>query len=283
MFASGSLDGTIVLWSCAALVPLSTIPVQGTQRPPRVVPDTPPASDKPQPKAYTSAVQFIMTHAQRYLFAAIGTNFAVYDIQLGDWVVRSAQAHRHQVLGMALVLNGTRLVTCSADWTLRLWGPEGSADYSKAADPYAFGFPSPSVAAGFAMTAGPFAPSTPPRDALAMDVAGGVPSSVRPFVGTHPSSVQEAPLPPFPGGGAGGTGLSRPVCHGEMLAHADVVNAVLPVGDGAFASCGSDGAVVLWKDGLAEARKRAELVRMVHGIIAASTRPLDNSAPPTKP
>eukprot|EP01137_Pigoraptor_chileana_P033804 Opistho-2@25317 len=314
LFASGSIDGTIVLWSTSALVPVSTIPAPGAGAMPRArqslstpagttvasgaeaAPQPQQQQQPQQPKVYASAIQYIMVHAQRYLFAAIGANFAVYDVVLRDWVMRSAQAHRHQVLGMALALNGTRLVTCSADWTLRLWGPEGSADYSRTADPFAFGFPPQAPPSSSALPFATTLPSArdgspaPPPDAW-LPTALPIPGSVRPFVGPHPSTFQSAEnslsqaagnaapnnAPLNPATTAGG-GPARPVCHGELLAHADVVNAVLPVGDGSFASCGSDGVVVLWKDGLAEARKRAELVRMIHGLIAASTRPMEPGA-----
>lgn len=54
-----------------------------------------------------------------------------------------------------------------------------------------------------------------------------------------------------------------PALLGECLAHTGAINMAVNLGEEGFASCGSDGLVVLWKDSELEKKRRNEIVRHI--------------------
>ncbi|XP_020611699.1 WD repeat-containing protein 41-like, partial [Orbicella faveolata] len=54
-----------------------------------------------------------------------------------------------------------------------------------------------------------------------------------------------------------------PALLGECLAHTGAINMAVDLGEEGFASCGCDGLVVLWKDGVLEKKRRNEMVRNI--------------------
>ncbi|XP_066020813.1 WD repeat-containing protein 41 isoform X3 [Pocillopora verrucosa] len=54
-----------------------------------------------------------------------------------------------------------------------------------------------------------------------------------------------------------------PALLGECLAHTGAIHMAVNLGEEGFASCGSDGLVVLWKDGELEKKRRNEMVRNI--------------------
>ncbi|XP_057305846.1 WD repeat-containing protein 41-like [Hydractinia symbiolongicarpus] len=108
MFASASMDGAIIVWTTHRLEPTRKFNHYETFM-------------NTLDHTYPYAVQHIMIADQRYIFAAIGTGFAVYDPMLDKCVAKILNAHHSQVTSMVLLDNGTYLATSSLDGTIRLW------------------------------------------------------------------------------------------------------------------------------------------------------------------
>ncbi|XP_052831924.1 WD repeat-containing protein 41 [Octopus bimaculoides] len=107
MFCSGSIDGMIIVWS-AKLKPTHSI---------NSIPDY-----KGNSKLFPYSVQHVFCAENRYIFAAIGAGFCIYDVETRRFVVKKTVAHYSKILHMDLVCNGLYLATCSEDGSLRLWG-----------------------------------------------------------------------------------------------------------------------------------------------------------------
>jgi hypothetical protein len=74
------------------------------------------------------------------------------------------------------------------------------------------------------------------------------------------------------------------ICQGEMYVHSEMVNNMLFIEQGAFASCGGDGLVILWKDGAlqSEIRNRyavLSLRQQVQALLEKEQQPLSSSSP----
>jgi len=114
-FASGSLDGLIVIWSSSTLQPARQLnnvaEYEGSNR------------------RFPYSVQCLMCVQERYLFAAIGCGFYVFDVNSGNeaLVVQKKTAHYSKITCMGFASEGELLVTCSEDKSLRLWGRLPSA------------------------------------------------------------------------------------------------------------------------------------------------------------
>ncbi|GAB1610715.1 WD repeat-containing protein 41-like [Argonauta hians] len=107
MFCSGSIDGMIIVWS-AKLNPTHSI---------NSIPDYKGCS-----KLFPYSIQHIFCAQKRYIFAAIGAGFCIYDVETRRFLVKKTVAHYSKILYMDLVCNGLYLATCSEDGSLRLWG-----------------------------------------------------------------------------------------------------------------------------------------------------------------
>jgi len=62
-----------------------------------------------------------MILSERYIVAAIGNGFRVYDIVSGACVIDCKEAHEATVLHLVSLYKGTCIATCSADSSIKLW------------------------------------------------------------------------------------------------------------------------------------------------------------------
>ncbi|XP_061174560.1 WD repeat-containing protein 41-like [Saccostrea echinata] len=108
LFASGSLDGTILLWSSETFIPLKKLNTMSEY--------------KGKANAYPYSVQYITCENQRYLLAAIGCGFALFDTLSNKLLCKKLNAHYSKVTQLTLVCDGLLLATCSEDGSIRLWG-----------------------------------------------------------------------------------------------------------------------------------------------------------------
>eukprot|EP01087_Luapelamoeba_hula_P014030 TRINITY_DN4049_c0_g1_i3.p1 TRINITY_DN4049_c0_g1~~TRINITY_DN4049_c0_g1_i3.p1 ORF type:complete len:534 (-),score=41.62 TRINITY_DN4049_c0_g1_i3:35-1411(-) len=106
MFASGSLDGSVVIWQTDTLAPLKIL-------------------DYPEKffdnHAYPFAVSHMVTLIDKYLCCAMGRGFRIYDVTSGECVLDNKDAHEAQISQVMQLYKGTRLVTCSADSSIKIW------------------------------------------------------------------------------------------------------------------------------------------------------------------
>ncbi|XP_078372588.1 WD repeat-containing protein 41-like [Oculina patagonica] len=79
------------------------------------------------------------------------------------------------------------------------------------------------------------------------------------FLGKSISEIQTSKAPMIP------------ALLGECLAHTGAINMAVNLGEEGFASCGCDGLVVLWKDGVLEKKRRNEMVRDI--LLSMETAP----------
>ena len=108
MFASSSMDGDIICWTTHRLSPTRKFNHY------EVFMDY-------ADHTYPYAVPFFMVVDQRYLFAATGTGFAIFDTISDTCLMRKTYSHYAQVTCMALLDNDRILATSSSDGTIRLW------------------------------------------------------------------------------------------------------------------------------------------------------------------
>jgi len=110
LFVSGSLDGSIVVWQSETLAPLRVL-----EFPEKYF------DDQSLSHGYIFPVNHFTLLSYRYLCAAIGRGFRVYDVTQGDCVVECKEAHDAAVLRLVPLYKGSRLVSCSADSLIRVW------------------------------------------------------------------------------------------------------------------------------------------------------------------
>ncbi|XP_005090701.1 WD repeat-containing protein 41 [Aplysia californica] len=121
-FASGSVDGMIIIWTASNLQPARRLNAvteyEGANR------------------RFPYSVQSMMCVQERYLFAAVGCGFYVFEInaEKEHLVVQKKSAHFSKVTCMGFASEGEFLVTCSEDKCLRLWGKKPSTDHWNARD-----------------------------------------------------------------------------------------------------------------------------------------------------
>lgn len=109
-FASASLDGAIVLWHAATLTPMRRL-----HYPERYV---------NAQNAFVCDVRHLLSVDDgRFLAAAIGHGYVVYDVLGGECTVSCPDAHDAQVTYLASLYGGARLLSCSVDGTVKLWAP----------------------------------------------------------------------------------------------------------------------------------------------------------------
>ncbi|XP_022334336.2 WD repeat-containing protein 41-like [Crassostrea virginica] len=108
LFASGSLDGTILLWSSETFIPVKKLNTM--------------ADYKGKANIYPYSVQYIACENQKYLLAAIGCGFALFDTISNTLLCQKLNAHYSKVTQLTFVCDGLLLATCSEDGSIRLWG-----------------------------------------------------------------------------------------------------------------------------------------------------------------
>ncbi|KAL5004598.1 hypothetical protein ScPMuIL_018054 [Solemya velum] len=120
-FASGSIDGTIVLWSTQSLLPSRYFNTRSDYE----------GADH----LYPYSVQYMLPIQQRYLIAAVGSGFSLYDTITGRMLVEKHFAHLSKIQHLTFVCDGMFLATCSEDGSIRLWGhglkPQENTDWCK--------------------------------------------------------------------------------------------------------------------------------------------------------
>lgn len=67
-------------------------------------------------------MQYIACENQKYLLAAIGCGFALFDTVSNTLLCRKVKAHYSKVTQLTFVCDGLLLATCSEDGSIRLWG-----------------------------------------------------------------------------------------------------------------------------------------------------------------
>ncbi|OWF39038.1 WD repeat-containing protein 41 [Mizuhopecten yessoensis] len=107
-FASGSLDGTIVIWSCQTFLPTYKFNTVD--------------SYQGKDHLYPYSIQHVLCLEERFLLAAIGSGFGLFDITTRKLICEKACAHFSKILHMTFVCDGAYLATCSEDGSIRLWG-----------------------------------------------------------------------------------------------------------------------------------------------------------------
>lgn len=107
-FASGSLDGMVVVWHAEHMTPLRVLNSPG---------DYVGKDDH----GFRYCVRTLVAVAGQYLLAAIGNGFAMYDVASGDVVVHADRAHATLITALALAHSGTHVLTASDDATIKVW------------------------------------------------------------------------------------------------------------------------------------------------------------------
>ncbi|KAH9518358.1 hypothetical protein Btru_016515 [Bulinus truncatus] len=115
-FASGSVDGMIVLWTSSNLQQSKVL---------HAVPEL-----RSDIKRFPFSVQALVCVQERYLFAAIGCGFYAFDVtaEKGRLVIQKKSAHLSKITCMGFACEGEILATCSEDRCMRLWGRKPASD-----------------------------------------------------------------------------------------------------------------------------------------------------------
>ncbi|KAH3841759.1 hypothetical protein DPMN_115238 [Dreissena polymorpha] len=110
VFASASLDGTIKLWRTDSLLSHRSFNVVSEPEGPN--------------KTFPYSVQCMMCLHERYLCAAIGTGFAIYDTDIGEEILHKTNAHHSKINHITFACDGLFLCTGAVDGSIRLWSCE---------------------------------------------------------------------------------------------------------------------------------------------------------------
>ncbi|KAL4227925.1 regulation of autophagy [Mactra antiquata] len=107
-FASASLDGTIKLWRTDTLLSNRyfnsiTEEYQGADR------------------TFPFSVEKMICFQQKYLVAAIGSGFSIYNCQSGQTILKKEHAHHSKINDLCFTCDGLYLATTSVDGSIRLW------------------------------------------------------------------------------------------------------------------------------------------------------------------
>jgi WD40 repeat protein len=107
-FISASLDGAIVIWNSDSLNPTCKLEY--------------PDKFKTEHNQFILPVHHLERLGYNYIAACISNGFRIYDIQTGDCVMDCQGAHEGNVNHIIPLYSGTRLITCSGDASVRIWG-----------------------------------------------------------------------------------------------------------------------------------------------------------------
>jgi len=119
-FASGSMDGGIVLWNSDTLTPFKVLHN--------------PEKYRNENRVYIYDVKYLMTLGEKYLAAGIGNGYRIYDLNTGDCAMECKDAHQGELNNLIPLYDGTRIVTSSTDSTVRLWGTSQKINFGKKAN-----------------------------------------------------------------------------------------------------------------------------------------------------
>jgi len=118
LFVSASLDGAIVVWQTETLSPLKKL-------------NYPDKFRSAEGRVYIYSVHHLLKLSDSFVAACIGNGFRIYDIYSGDCIMECTSAHNANVLQLISIYFGTRLVTCSADSSIRIWGSKEQFNFRK--------------------------------------------------------------------------------------------------------------------------------------------------------
>ena len=221
-FASGSLDGTIILWSSNDFTRIKFLSLkrrdyQGSDR------------------LYPYSVQHLLCVDQRFLVCAMGSGFYIQDIVTETRLTEVWNAHYSKILHMTFMFGGLMLATCSEDGSVRLWG-----------NPASFKQVSTNMDADSS------------QDSLIGDTE--IVSAMDKFLAYDSKE------------GPGSESVCKVQVLGECLGHTGAVQKCINLGAEGFVSCGKDGVVIVWKDGLRQEMRRNEIIRdLLYGASADFT------------
>eukprot|EP00729_Bicosta_minor_P000897 gene897-17246_t len=266
-FASGSLDGTIVIWSSTTLHEIRILNFK-------------PIYQSPKTHKYVFSIQHLISFKD-YLVAAMGDGFVVYNKDTGKELACVRQAHRTVVTHLLMMDEAEWLITCSADAVIRLWGLAGivhrggasgvgGGDGSGLAFADGGGGGGGGVAGFFDSIKLPKSPLKGGGSATSVKITGAPTSA-------SPSLFRRSKTPPRPAGTSspsvfqkasaaprrfsGKSEPAEPRLLGNLAAHSGRVNMLLPCGGSQFLSCGSDQLVVLWRTDVVEWGRRNDISR----------------------
>lgn len=267
-FASGSLDGSILVWQAGQDI----LPSFRLNFPEQYI-----NSDH----IYMYSVNFLLkvgevrfprnfervsalnNLSQIYLAACIGNCFKVYDTRTGDCVMDCQNAHNANVLSIASLYFDTALVTSSADTSIRIWSarqglnlsvPVGTTSGTLTSNcsfffSYRFGLATPHLHATGVL-------SSPQK--VVKDQGKNAGAAKMHLSRSSPDVPKD--VAPRPGSSANQRRFMYiPMLVGELWAHSDQVNMLLPLSPFSFASASHDSTVIIWNDGRVESDKRSEI------------------------
>ncbi|XP_071844709.1 WD repeat-containing protein 41-like isoform X1 [Apostichopus japonicus] len=176
--------------------------------------------------SYPYCVHHFLSIDQNFLFAAVGRGIALFSLS-GDCLWHKVNAHHSKILFLCLVYNGMFLASCSEDGTIRLWGAEEFADQPLEG-----------------------------KSLLSKEIPE---SSLERLLGRSITTREKRRL------------LRKeekykvpsPVLLGECVSHSGAVQKLLTFNDNTMVSYGSDGIVILWKDGAKESELRNDQIRKI--------------------
>nr|XP_032829673.1 WD repeat-containing protein 41 isoform X2 [Petromyzon marinus] len=111
-FASGSLDGELILWNSGNLAEHRKVALHA--------PISPQLQKSHCSQAYPCSIAHLSTDSQ-CVFAAVGSGICVYDLTSQRLVACQRNAHNSQVLQVVKLQESGLLVSCSEDGTTRIW------------------------------------------------------------------------------------------------------------------------------------------------------------------
>eukprot|EP01122_Echinamoeba_exundans_P014284 TRINITY_DN6435_c0_g1_i1.p1 TRINITY_DN6435_c0_g1~~TRINITY_DN6435_c0_g1_i1.p1 ORF type:complete len:677 (+),score=70.25 TRINITY_DN6435_c0_g1_i1:296-2326(+) len=237
-FASGSLDGSILVWHAGQEI----LPVFRLNFPEQYI---------NQDHIYMYSVNCLLKVGESYLAACIGNGFKVYDTRTGDCVMDCQNAHNANVLSITSLYFDTVLVTSSADTSIRLWSARQGLNLSAPVGG-ATNTPPHMHATGV---------SSPQKSSKDQSRTSG-------STGNKMQLSRSSPDVPKEGSGYSsrpGTAnnqrrfVYQPMLIGELWGHCDQVNMLVPLSPFSFASASHDSTVMIWNDGRIEADKRSEI------------------------
>jgi len=108
LFASGSMDGAVVLWNTESLTPIKIL--------------NNPEKYRNDDRVYIYNIKYLLPLGERYIAAAIGNGFKIYDVDTTDCVMDCSNVHEAEVTCLVSIYEGLRIVSCSADACIKIWG-----------------------------------------------------------------------------------------------------------------------------------------------------------------
>ena len=240
-FASGSLDGMVVMWNSDTLMSLRVF--------------SSPEAYLSKDKVYVYRVACLVPLGPKHIAAAIGNGFSVFDVHTGDVVLQCPNAHNGSVTCIVSVCNGTCLLTSSDDSVIKLW-----------LVPQHLLFRVESAVSSNS------SPGSIPSSSTPLRLSSSSSSSSAIILGNNNSSDNSN------SSSGGGDAVSnensaekdrgsvpKPRLMAELWGHSGAVTEIVKMSEYSFASCSSDTSVILWKDG----RRQVELRNVYTAISLA--------------